>query len=429
MATLLETLTARGMVHDATPDLADRLARGPVAGYVGFDPTADSLHVGNLVPVMALAWLQRLGGRPLVLVGGGTGMVGDPSGKRSERPMLDARTVAANAAAIRTQLARFFRFGEEATDARMFDNAEWLRPLGLLEFLRDAGKHFTVNYMLQKDTVKSRLDSGISFTEFAYMLVQAWDFAHLATTEACELQMGGSDQWGNITAGIELAARRDGRKVHGLVLPLLTTAAGTKFGKSEAGNIWLDPAKTSPYQFHQFWLRCDDADVERLLRFFTFLDLTEIAAILVEHATDPARRVAQRRLADDVTARVHGDEAVRRVTRAAAILFGGEPLSAADADTLEMVVGEVPAAGVTRVELDAGLPVVEAFTRAGLAESKKQARQFAGAGSLWINDRTADLDTPIGPADLLHDRVVLLRRGKKQWGALRLAAGETDTLP
>lgn len=428
MATLLETLTARGMVHDATPDLADRLAAGPVAGYVGFDPTADSLHVGNLVPVMALAWLQRLGGQPLVLVGGGTGMVGDPSGKRSERPMLDAATVAANGAAIRTQLSSFFRFGNGPTDARIFDNAEWLGSLGLLEFLRDAGKHFTVSYMLQKDTVRSRLDSGISFTEFSYMLVQAWDFAHLARTAGCELQMGGSDQWGNITAGIELASRRDGRKVHGLVLPLLTTAAGAKFGKSEAGNVWLDPAKTSPYQFHQFWLRSDDADVERLLRFFTFLDLDEIAAIMAEHGSDPSRRIAQRRLADDVTARVHGTEAVARVTAAAAILFGGQPLADADAGTMAMVLGEVPSAAVSREELEAGVPVLDAFTRAGLAESKKQARQFAGTGALWVNDHQAELDRPIGAADLLHDQAVFLRRGKKQWAALRLADGEADTL-
>ncbi len=355
-------------------------------------------------------------------------MVGDPSGKRTERPMLDAATVAANAAAIRTQLARFFQFGEGPTDGRMLDNAEWLRPLGLLEFLRDAGKYFTVSYMLQKDTVKSRLDSGISFTEFSYMLVQAWDFAHLARTEGCELQMGGSDQWGNITAGIELAARRDGRKTHGLVLPLLTTAAGTKFGKSEAGNVWLDPARTSPYQFHQFWLRSDDADVERLLRFFTFLELDEIAAIMAEHAEDPARRVAQHRLADDVTGRVHGPEAVERVSGAAAILFGGEPLSAADPATVETVLAEVPHAEIGSDELASGISVLEAFTRTGLAGSKKQARQFAATGALWVNDRTADLEVPIGPGDLLHQRAVFLRRGKKQWAALRLTSVGADTV-
>ncbi len=272
------------MVHDATPGLKSRLAAGPLAGYVGFDPTAASLHVGNLVPVMALAWLQRLGGRPIVLVGGGTGLVGDPSGKRAERPMLDSALVASNSAALQAQLARFFDFSPSATGALLRDNASWLAPLGLFEFLREAGKHFTVSYMLQKDSVKSRLETGISFTEFTYMLVQAYDFARLAETDDCELQMGGSDQWGNITAGIELAARRDGRKLHGLVVPLLTTAQGAKFGKSEQGNVWLDPERTSPYAFHQFWLQADDADVRRLLSFFTFIELDEIDVHHAKHA-------------------------------------------------------------------------------------------------------------------------------------------------
>ena len=428
MAHLLETLTARGMVHDATPGLADRLGQGPVAGYVGFDPTADSLHVGNLVPVMALAWLQRLGGRPLVLVGGGTGMVGDPSGKREERPMLGAELVAANTAAIRSQLSHFFSFGDGPADARVFDNAEWLGPLGLLDFLRDTGKHFTVSYMLQKETVKTRLDSGISFTEFAYMLVQAHDFAHLATHHGCELQLGGSDQWGNITAGIELAARRDGRKVHGLVLPLLTTAAGTKFGKSESGNVWLDPARTSPYQFHQFWLRSDDADVERLLRFFTFLELDEIAELMRAHNEAPARRMAQRRLADDVTARVHGAEAVARVTAAAAILFGGEGVRSADPATLAIVRDEVPTVAILPEQLDAGFSVIDAFTLAGLAESRKQARHFASTGSLWVNDALADGQASLGAADVIPETgSIFLRRGKKQWAVLRLEASPTET--
>jgi tyrosyl-tRNA synthetase len=418
MAHLLDTLTARGMVHDATPSLASRLEAGPITAYVGFDPTADSLHVGNLVPVMALAWLQRLGGKPLVLVGGGTGLVGDPSGKRDERPMLAPETVETNAAALRGQLESFFSFGDGTADAVMVNNADWLAPIGLLEFLRDTGKHFTVSYMLQKDTVKSRLETGISFTEFAYMLVQAYDFAHLARTEGCELQMGGSDQWGNITAGIELGSRRDQTKLHGLVLPLLTTAAGAKFGKSESGNVWLDPERTSPYQFHQFWLRSDDADVERLLRFFTFLGLERIAEIMAEHATEPSKRVAQRTLADDVTTRVHGAEAVDRVTAAAAILFGSGELAAADAETLAMIRGEVPVAAVTQADREAGLPLIEAVVRAGLADSKKQARQFAAAGSLQINGVAADGTSPIGTGDLLGGTTVFLRRGKKQWAAL-----------
>lgn len=419
MTDLLDTLRSRGMVHDATPALADRLARGPITAYVGFDPTASSLHVGNLVPVMALAWLQRLGGRPIALVGGGTGMVGDPSGKRSERPMLSAETVRANAAALRTQLSRFLDFSDPVAGATMVDNSEWLAPLGLLAFLRDAGKHFTVNYMLQKDTVKSRLEAGISYAEFSYMLVQAYDFAHLAATHQVELQMGGSDQWGNITAGIELAARRDDRKLHALVLPLLTTAAGTKFGKSEAGNVWLDPERTSPYQFHQFWLRTDDADVERLLRFFTFLPLVEIESIMTAHQRDPSARTAQRALADDVTERIHGAAALRRATAAGAILFGTGDLAQADAETRQMVRAEVPEAVVTAEELAAGLSVIDAFTRTGLAESKKQARQFAGTGSLRIGDTVVDAAVQITATDFGVHEVIFLRRGKRQWAALR----------
>src|ERR1043165_7350308 len=293
---LLTVLTERGMVHDATPALAERLGEGPITGYVGFDPTADSLHVGSLMPVMTLAWLQRLAWRPIVVVGGGTGLVGDPSGKRSERPILPVEQIEANAEAIRRQLARFVSF-EGGNAARLVNNADWLRPLPLLEFLRDIGKHFTVNYMLQKDSVKGRVEAGISFTEFAYMLVQAYDFLHLFRTERCELQMGGSDQWGNITAGIELIARRERGTAHGLVHPLLTTTAGAKFGKSEDGNVWLGGAKTSPYRFYQFWLNCDDRDVERMLRIFTFRPLAEIAGVMAEHAADPGRRAAQRLLA------------------------------------------------------------------------------------------------------------------------------------
>ncbi len=427
MAHLLDTLRARGMVHDATPALADRLTAGPITAYIGFDPTASSLHVGNLVPVMALAWLQRLGGRPIALIGGGTGLVGDPSGKRSERPMLSAETVRANADALRTQLGRFLDFEQGPTCAAMVDNTEWLGGLGLLAFLRDAGKHFTVSYMLQKDTVKSRLDSGISFTEFSYMLIQAYDFAHLAGSHQAELQMGGSDQWGNITAGIELAGRRDSRKLHGLVLPLLTTAAGAKFGKSEDGNVWLDADRTSPYQFHQFWLRTDDADVERLLRFFTFLPLEDIAELMDRHGHDPSSRTAQRALADDVTHRIHGGDALRRATLASAILFGTGDLDQADAETRRMVQSEVPEALVSTAELAEGLPVIEAFTRTGLADSKKQARQFAGTGSLRVGGSVVEGSDRITEAQFGEHDVIFLRRGKRQWAALRRGEAPTDT--
>jgi len=421
MIDLLATLASRGMVHDATPDLAGRLSAGPITGYAGFDPTADSLHVGNLVPVMALAWLQRLGGTPIVLIGGGTGLVGDPSGKRSERPMLDSATVAGNARALRTQLERFLDFSSAVGAARLRDNADWLATLSLLGFLRDTGKHFTVSYMLQKDTVKSRLDSGISFTEFSYMLVQAYDFAELARAEGCELQLGGSDQWGNITAGIELCARRDGRKVHGLVLPLLTTSSGTKFGKSEQGNIWLDPAKTSAYAFHQFWLQSDDADVERLLNFFTFLGSEEIAAIMVEHGRDRGKRVAQRKLADDVTLRVHGPDVLRRVSEAAAILFGQGDLLTADTATLDMVAGEIPSTEIPASSLKGGMPIIDALVRCGLAASKADARRGLTAGGYSANGVAIGESHALTESDVLAGGFVLLRKGKRNWAVFRIA--------
>ncbi len=408
------------MLHDATPDLAARLAAGPITGYAGFDPTADSLGVGGLMPVMGLAWLQRLGGKPLVVVGGGTGLIGDPSGKRMERPMMPDEVIRANAAAIQTQLSQFLDFGAGATGAKMLNNADWLAPVGLLEFLRDTGKHFTVNYMLQKEAVKSRMDTGISYTEFSYMLVQAYDFAHLAATQHCELQLGGSDQWGNITAGIELAARRDGRKLHGLVMPLLTTASGTKFGKTETGNVWLDPAKTSPYAFHQFWLQTEDVDAESMLKCMTFLKLAEIAAVMAQHALDPGGRAAQRRLADDVTTRVHGADAVRRATDAARILFGGDDVRDADAATLAVVAGEVPATEISRHDLDSGIPIADALQRSGLATSKAEARRgLAGAG-FSVNGVVANESRVVTTADLLGDGVVLLRKGKRSWAALRV---------
>jgi tyrosyl-tRNA synthetase len=420
MPTLLDTLSARGMVHDATPDLGPRLGQGPITGYAGFDPTADSLGVGSLMPVMGLAWLQRLGGRPLVVIGGGTGMIGDPSGKRAERQILDPETVRANAAAVQAQLARFLEFGGGPTGAAMVNNADWLAPIRLLDFLRDTGKHFTVNYMLQKESVKSRMEAGISFTEFSYMLVQAYDFAHLAAAERCELQLGGSDQWGNITAGIELAARRDGRKLHGLVMPLLTTASGAKFGKTESGNIWLDPAKTSPYAFHQYWLQTSDADVERLLKFMTFLELDEIGVVIKRHAANPGDREAQRRLADDVTLRVHGAAAVEQVNAAARILFGASDVRAADAATLAMVTGQIVTVPATPGEVDGdGLPLADALVRAGLAASKSDARRGLESGGYTVNGEVADGSRRVRSGDVLPGGVVLLRKGKKNWAALQ----------
>jgi tyrosyl-tRNA synthetase len=418
MPTLLTELEARGLVQQATPALAERLARGPITAYLGVDPTADSLHVGNLVAVMGLVWVQRFGGRPIALVGGGTGLVGDPSGKKGERPMLDLETVAANAAAIRRQLERFLDF-EGPNAARLLNNSAWLAPLGLLDFLRDVGKHFTVNYMLQKESVKSRMETGISFTEFAYMLVQAYDFAHLFRTEGCELQLGGSDQWGNITAGIELIARRDGAQAHGLVFPLLTAAGGGKFGKTEGDNVWLDPDRTTPYRFHQFWLNADDRDVERLLKTFTLLPLDRIAQVMSEQASDPSRRAAQRVLAHDVTTRVHGRSVTDRVIAASQVLFGGSDLRQADAATLAVVAGEVTTVPVSRERLGSGIAIVDALVETGLAGSKADARRgIQGAGFSVNGERVDGSDRTLTERDLLGSRYVALQKGRRHFALL-----------
>jgi tyrosyl-tRNA synthetase len=322
MHELIKTLTARGLLQDSTSGLEERVAQGPMTAYVGLDPTADSLHVGSLVPIMGAAWLQRFGHTPIVLVGGGTGMVGDPSGKRSERPILAVEEIDRNAEAIRRQVSRFLDFESSKPNvARLRNNADWLRKLPLMDFLRDTGKHLTLGFMLQKESVRSRLETGISYTEFSYMVIQAYDFWHLFRTEGCELQIGGSDQWGNITAGIELIGKREGRQTYGLVFPLVTTTSGSKFGKSEAGNIWLDPAKTSSYQFLQFWINTDDRDVERYLKLFTFLPLDEIAETMAEHARDPGKRRAQRQLAMDVTTRVHGAAEAEQAMETSRALF------------------------------------------------------------------------------------------------------------
>ncbi len=421
MTDILSVTRSRGFFHDATPGLAERLARGPVTGYVGFDPTADSLHIGNLVPVMGLAWLQRTGSTPVVLVGGGTGLVGDPSGKRTERPVMTREQVDANAASIRSQLERFLSF-EGANAARVLNNADWLRPLGMLEFLRDTGKHFTVNYMLQKDSVKSRMDAGISFTEFSYMLIQAFDYWHLHQHHGVELQMGGSDQWGNITAGIELVARREQVQVHGLVFPLLTTATGDKFGKSEAGNIWLDPAKTSPYQFYQYWLNADDRDAGPWLRLFTFRSLEEIDAVLAAQARDPGGRAAQRLLALDVTARVHGADVAERVVAASTILFGGTELRAATGDVLEVLEGEVPVTEVAEAQLGSGIGIADALVQSGLASSRGDARRGLQQRGFSVNGVVVeDAARTLGPDDLLAGRYVVLQKGKKNYAMLVVA--------
>jgi tyrosyl-tRNA synthetase len=423
MNELLKTLTARGMLQDSTSGLRERLNQAPITAYVGLDPTADSLHVGSLVPILGAAWLQRFGHTPIVLVGGGTGMVGDPSGKRSERPVMPVEEIDRNAEAIRHQVARFLDFSTPGPNtARLRNNADWLRQVPLMDFLRDVGKHLTLGFMLQKESVRSRLETGISFTEFSYMAIQAYDFWHLFRTEGCELQIGGSDQWGNITAGIELIGKREGRQTYGMVFPLVTTTSGTKFGKSEAGNVWLDPAKTSPYQFYQFWINTDDRDVERYLKLFTFLPLDEIARAMREHAGDPGKRVPQRLLAKDVTARVHGPVEAEQAEETSRALFRG-------GTTAKPAAGEfaateaAPTVRLSRAQLRS-LSIVDLLVETGLATSKADARRGIQGRGFYLNDEpieTVDLelaeDNLQGPPG---GRFVMLRKGKRNYVRLVL---------
>jgi tyrosyl-tRNA synthetase len=412
MTHVLDLLASRGFVQDATPGLDERLREGPIIAYAGFDPTADSLHVGSLIPVMGLAWLQREGHTPIALVGGGTGMVGDPSGKRTERPVMDLEQIDQNAQRIGRQLSRFLSF-QGANAARLRNNAEWLRDIRLMDFLRDTGKHFTISYMLQKEAVQSRLEAGISYTEFSYMLVQAYDYWHLFRTEGCELQVGGSDQWGNITAGSYLVDKRERRQVHGLVFPLITTATGSKFGKSEGGNIWLDPERTSPYHFYQFWINTDDRDVERYLKLFTFLRLDRIAAAMAEHARDRGKRSAQKLLAREVTATVHGEVVAEQAIQVSEALFG-QGGRAPDGD-----IADMPERRVSRSQLPAGLQVIEVLVASGLASSKADARRGIQGKGFYLNgepiervDFVIDEASLQGPADAPF---MILRKGKRNY--------------
>jgi tyrosyl-tRNA synthetase len=408
--TLLDELAWRGLLQDQTAGLAERLAHGPITGYAGFDPTAPSLQVGNLVPVMLLAHLQRVGGKPIVVVGGGTGLIGDPSGRSTERPLLDASEVAANVETQRAQLGRFLRFGAGPADAIIVNNAEWLSGLALVEFLRDAGKHFTISYMLQKDSVRSRLDEGISYTEFSYMLLQAYDFRELHRRHRCELQLGGSDQWGNITAGIELIRRADGAEAHGLVAPMVTTAAGAKFGKSAGNAVWLDGRLTSPYQFFQYWINADDRDVDRYLRMFTFRSRDEITAVLADHTRAPEARAPHRMLAGDLTALVHGDAAAASAAEASRILFGDLEPDQAHADTWRLLAAELPNATLPS-EVTPETAVLELVAGTTLVKSRGDARRQLAQGGIAVNGHRVEESASTGAP--LAGGFYLVQRGKK----------------
>jgi tyrosyl-tRNA synthetase len=413
----------RGLVYDATEGLRDVLARETVTAYIGFDPTAASLHVGTLVPIMALARLQRYGHAPIAVVGGGTGLIGDPSGKTAERQLLTAEQVEANVQGIRKQLTPFLDFHSATAPARLVNNAEWLTTLGAVEFMRDVGKHFSVNALLTKESVKRRLESqeGISYTEFSYLLLQAYDFLMLYDRFKCALQMGGSDQWGNITAGMDLIRRLRGGKAYGLVLPLVTTATGTKFGKTEAGTIWLDPELTKPYEFYQFWLNTDDRDAVKYLKFFTFLDAVRIAELEAATAGEPEKRHAQRELARQVTALVHGETAVGEAESAASKLFGGNVSSMSVAELLQ-VFPNVPSSSTPMVA--DGWSVVDLLTSAGVVSSKSEATRLIRGGGIYINERrVSDEKARLRPDEAIEGQLFVVRKGKKDNYLVKIERG------
>jgi len=415
MPNLFDELSWRGLVYDATEGVSDLLESTSVTVYIGFDPTASSLHVGSLLPVLALARLQRFGHTPIAIVGGGTGMVGDPSGKTQERQLLSPDVIERNVAGIRSQLERFLSFdGPRA--ARIVNNAEWLAAIDLMSFLREIGKHFTVNYMLQKESVSRRLENedGISFTEFSYLLLQSYDFLQMFDRYGCGMQMGGSDQWGNITAGVELIRKLRGKKTHGLVMPLVTSASGTKFGKTEAGAIWLDPARTSPFRFYQFWLNTDDRDVDRYLKFFTFFTKDEIDALGAATATHPEKREGQQALSREITRMVHGDEPMRRAEHASSLLFG-EDITTLSVDDVLAVFDDVPSTDVSEGDLTRGLTLVDLVAQVKLAPSKSEARRLVQSGGVYVNNRrVSDPQVRLMREQAIGGQLFVLRKGQKQ---------------
>ena len=417
---ILDELNWRGLVADCTDtaELTKKLA-APTTLYCGFDPTADSLHVGNLVPLLALRRFQLLSHHPIALAGGATGSIGDPSGKTAERQLLTKEILDHNIASVKVQLAKLLDFETKQNPARLMDNATWTTPVSFLDFLRDIGKHFSVNQMIAKESVRARMEDrevGISYTEFSYMLLQAFDFMVLNRDHNCELQIGGSDQWGNITAGIELTRKKLGKQVFGLTLPLITNADGSKFGKSVSGAIWLDPKRTSVYRFYQFWINTDDRDVIRYLKYFTFLTREEIESLEKQHAENPGARVAHKALAKATTDLIHGAIATTEAIRASEILFGGN-LDGIAESTFNDIVGEVPTKEIEKAKLDgAGIPLVELLVHGGLSQSKGQARKDIEGGGVNINNvREANAARTVTTSDLLFGKHILLRKGKKNY--------------
>ena len=425
----VQELQWRGMVHDVMPDTETHLNESRRSAYIGFDPTADSLHIGNLVPIMILSFLQRSGHSPVALVGGATGMIGDPSMKSSERNFLDERTLRHNQESIKKQLSQFLDFSKDIENpATLVNNYDWIKDFSFLDFIRDVGKHITVNYMMAKDSVKSRLSGesadGLSFTEFSYQLIQGYDFLHLYRTNNCTLQMGGSDQWGNITTGTELIRRVDGGKGYALTCPLITKSDGTKFGKSEGENIWLDANRTSPYKFYQYWLNSSDEDAKRYIKIFTFLEKQIIEELIVEHGESPHLRILQKRLAQEVTTTVHNAQEYENAVKASEILFGNstsEDLKSLNEKTFLDVFDGVPQAEVSRKDIQNGIPIIGALAeKTGFLKSNGEARRALKENSISVNKEKVDEEFTVSETDLIKDQFVLLQRGKKNYFILRV---------
>ncbi len=429
MTNFVEELRWRGLLHDIMPDTEAHLLEHATAGYIGFDPTADSLHIGSLVQILILKHFQNAGHKPIALVGGATGMVGDPSGKSAERNLLDEASLQKNIEGVKAQLSRFLDFNASENPAELVNNFDWMKDISLIDFVRDTGKHITVNYMMAKDSVKKRLSSeskvGMSFTEFTYQLFQGYDFYHLYKEMDCKLQMGGSDQWGNITTGTELIRRKAQGKAYAITVPLVTKADGTKFGKTEGGNVWLDANRTSPYKFYQYWLNASDEDAEKYIKIFTFLDKEAIEALIIEHRETPHLRLLQKKIGEEVTIMTHGQEAFDNAIKASQILFGkstSEDLKSLDEQTFLDIFEGVPQASVSKEDIDNGLDMIGALAaKTGFLNSNGEARRALKENAISVNKEKVKEDFVISTSDIIANAYVLLQRGKKNYFLLKIA--------
>ena len=429
MTNFVEELRWRGLLHDIMPDTEAHLLEHATAGYIGFDPTADSLHIGSLVQILILRHFQNAGHKPIALVGGATGMVGDPSGKSAERNLLDEASLQKNIEGVKAQLGRFLDFNATENPAELVNNFDWMKDISLIDFVRDTGKHITVNYMMAKDSVKKRLSSeskvGMSFTEFTYQLFQGYDFYHLYKEMDCKLQMGGSDQWGNITTGTELIRRKAQGKAYAITVPLVTKADGTKFGKTEGGNVWLDAKRTSPYKFYQYWLNASDEDAEKYIKIFTFLDKEAIEALIIEHRETPHLRLLQKKIGEEVTIMTHGQEAFDNAIKASQILFGkstSEDLKSLDEQTFLDIFEGVPQASVSKEDIDSGLDMIGALAaKTGFLNSNGEARRALKENAISVNKEKVKEDFVISTSDIIANAYVLLQRGKKNYFLLKIA--------